>query len=366
MEMESIRNSRLVKMCLIFAGVWFFFRYLFNPAAPFIFAFLLITLCYPLLEHMQKRVPIKKKFLAVGIILPIILAMMGILWAVFILGCRQLEGLPGFCTQAGEQFQIFFHQCCCGLDGRFGWDSGRIERFVAERVTAAMDNIQIQVMPKLLASSYNCFKGLFSALGFLAVTCIAALLLEKEYVGIVDTLKKSKELRFVWAAVEGILSYIIPFLRTQGVLMLIISTLCVGGLSMAGIQGAVLFGILAGVLDVLPFIGTGVVLVPLAVWQLLNTQYTQMTVCLVLYAVCIVTRELLEPKLIGKRVGIAPVFMLLAIYGGVKLFGIGGIIKGPLALIAIVEIFKVTEKGPQFDEKDPLHYNDKIDFGKTR
>ena len=113
MEMESIRNSRLVKMCLIFAGVWFFFRYLFNPAAPFIFAFLLITLCYPLLEHMQKRVPIKKKFLAVGIILPIILAMMGILWAVFILGCRQLEGLPGFCTQAGEQFQIFFHQCCC-------------------------------------------------------------------------------------------------------------------------------------------------------------------------------------------------------------------------------------------------------------
>ena len=52
------------------------------------------------------------------------------------------------------------------------------------------------------------------------------------------------------------------------------------------------------------------------------------------------TRELLEPKLIGKRIGIAPVFMLLAVYAGVKLFGVGGIVKGPLALIVIYEIWK--------------------------
>ena len=48
----------------------------------------------------------------------------------------------------------------------------------------------------------------------------------------------------------------------------------------------------------------------------------------------------MEPKLIGKRMGIAPVLMLLAVYAGIKLFGMGGIIKGPLALIAICEIMK--------------------------
>ena len=358
MEMGTWRNSKLIRICLICAGVWFFFRYLFMLVSPFILAFLLITLCYPLLQRMQKHVPVRKKFLAAGMILPIIFIMMGILWLIFMLGCRQLEELPAFCTQAGRQFQTVFHQWCCGLDGRFGWNSGRIEAFVEDRVTAAMDNVQVQVMPKLLASSYSCFKSLFSAFGFLAITCIAAVLLEKEYVDIVDTLKKTKELHLVWAAVEGILSYVITFIKAQGVLMLVISVLCSAGLSVAGIYGGAAFGILAGVLDVLPFIGTGVVLVPLSVWQLLNGQYMRMAVCLILYVVCIVTRELLEPKLIGKRIGIAPVYMLLAIYAGVKLFGVGGIIKGPLALIAIMAIYKVADGGGvEFDEKESLDYD---------
>jgi len=91
---------------------------------------------------------------------------------------------------------------------------------------------------------------------------------------------------------------------------------------------------------VLPFIGTGVVLVPMALWQLLSGHYVRMAVCILLYIFCIVIREFLEPKLIGNRMGIAPVLMLLAIYMGIRLFGVGGIIKGPLALIVIYELNK--------------------------
>lgn len=356
--MKMLWNNKIIKICLIFAGVWFFFRYIFPLAAPFVFAFLLITLCYPLLERMQKKIPIKKKYLSVVIILPIILLMMGILWAIVIFGGRQLEGLPAFCTQVSEQFQVFFHECCGGLDGKFGWDGQQIENFVIDRMTVIMENVQVQVMPRFLSSSYNCFKGFFAAIGFLAITCIAAILLEKEYANIAADLKKSEELRLVWAVVEGVLSYIITFLKAQGVLMSIISVLCSVTLSVAGISGGIFFGILAGVLDVLPFIGTGVVLVPLSVWQLLNGQYIRMTVCLILYVVCIVTRELLEPRLIGKQIGVEPVLMLLAIYAGVKLFGVGGIIKGPLALIVIVEILKVLKKGhAEFDERESLDYD---------
>lgn len=363
MEHKTIWNHKLIKICFVFAGVWFFFQYLFTLVAPFILAFLMITLCYPLLQRMQKKIPIKKKFLAMGIILPVILLMIGILWAVMILGGRQLEGLPAFCTQVGEQFQLFFHQCCCGLDGKFGWNGQQIESFVVERMTVIMENVQVQVVPRILSSSYNCFKGIFSAIGFLAITCIAAFLLEKEYAGIVTGLKKSEELRLVWSVVEGVLSYVITFIKAQGVILLIISVMCSITLSVAGVPGGILFGILAGVLDVLPFIGTGIVLVPLSIWQLLNGEYVRMTVCLILYGVCIVTRELLEPKLIGQRIGVAPVCMLLAVYAGVRLFGVGGIIKGPLALIVIVEILKVintedsSKTQTEFDERESFDYD---------
>ena len=139
---------------------------------------------------------------------------------------------------------------------------------------------------------------------------------------------------------EGIISYLITFIKAQGIILIIISILCGVTLYFAGIAGGALLGLLAGCLDVLPFIGTGIILVPLSIWQLLNGRYIQMIVCIVLYGVCILVRELLEPKLIGKRMGIAPVLMLLAVYAGIKLFGMGGIIKGPLALIAICEIMK--------------------------
>lgn len=357
MSYDIIRNNKIIKICLIFAGVWFFFRYLFNLTAPFVFAFLLMTLCYPLLQRIQRHIPIKKKFLAAGIILPLILVMMEILWLIVILGGRQLQGLPAFFTQASEQIEIFFHQCCGALDGKFGWNGQQIESYVIEQLTLVLEDVQVQVMPRLLSSSYQCFKGLFAALGFLAITCIAAILLEKDYANIVAQLKKSKELRLVWAVVEGVLSYIITFLRAQGLIMLIISLLCSVTLSVAGIAGGILLGILAGVLDVLPFIGTGIVLVPLSVWQLLNGQYVRMTVCLILYVVCIVTRELMEPKLIGRHIGVAPVFMLFAIYAGVKLFGVGGIVKGPLALIVIIEILKVINSDAEFDKEESLNYD---------
>ena len=358
MDKVTLWNNKLIRIVFVFAGVWFFFRYLLTLAAPFLFAFFLITLCYPLLERMQKKIPIRKKFLAVGIILPLILLMMEILWAIIILGGRQLERLPAIWTQASEQIQFFFHQCCGRLDGKFGWKGQQIENFVIERMAAFMEDMQEQVMPRVLASSYQCFKGLFAAIGFLAITCIAAILLEKEYASIMAALKKSEELRLVRSVVEGVISYIGTFLKAQGVILLIISVLCSVTLGVAGVSGGILLGILAGVLDVLPFIGTGIVLVPLAIWQMLSGEYVRMTACLILYVVCIVTRNLLEPKLIGKQMGIAPVFMLLAIYAGVKLFGVGGIVKGPLALIVIVEILKVIKTDrAEFDERESLDYD---------
>ncbi len=92
-------------------------------------------------------------------------------------------------------------------------------------------------------------------------------------------------------------------------------------------------------MDMLPFIGTGLVLMPLAFWQILNGYYAKAVICVILYVVCALTREFLEPKLIGEKMGIFPVAILFSVYAGVKLFGVFGIVKGPLALITIYEIY---------------------------
>ena len=147
---------------------------------------------------------------------------------------------------------------------------------------------------------------------------------------------------------QGVLSYLLTFFKAQGVILFVIAVLCSVVLSVAGVEGGIFWGILAGILDMLPFVGTGIVLVPLSVWQLLGGHYVRMIVCLALYGVCVLTRELLEPKLIGRETGVAPILILFSVYAGLKLFGVGGILKGPLALIVIFEILKSRE---EFDER---------------
>lgn len=345
--MEWFWENKLIKGCAVTVFVWFFFRYLFSLAAPFFLAFVLVTLIYPLLERIQKKIPIRKKFLATLIVLPVLLLLSIALWAVFSFGLGQLQGLPAFCEKVERQVEAFFHQCCCQLDGRFGWEGERIERYVIEQMTVIMENVQIQVVPQLLASSYSCFKGIFGAVGFLAITCIAVFLLEKDYTRFVEWVKGEDSFRFLWVVLQGVLSYLTTFFKAQGVILLVIAVLCSVVLSVVGVEGGIFLGILAGVLDMLPFIGTGIVLVPLSLWQLLNGHYVRMIVCLALYGACALTRELLEPKLIGKETGVAPILVLFSVYAGLKLFGVGGIIKGPLALIVIFEILKNRK---EFDE----------------
>ncbi len=341
---EELWKNKLVKGCTVTVLVWFFFRYLFSLAAPFFLAFALVTMLYPLLERVQRRIPIRKKFLAALIVLPFLLLVSVALWAAFSFCVEQLQGLPSFCEKVQRQAEIFFHQCCCRLDGRFGWEGERIENYVIEQMTVIMENVQIQVVPQLLSSSYSCFKGILGTAGFLAITCIAVFLLEKDYTRFVEWVKGEESFRFLWTVLEGALSYLVTFFKAQGVILLVIAVLCSVVLSTAGVEGGILLGVLAGLLDMLPFVGTGIVLVPLSVWQLLNGHYVRMAVCLALYGVCVLTRELLEPRLIGKKVGIAPICILFSVYAGLKLFGVGGIVKGPLALIVIFEILKKREE----------------------
>lgn len=334
------KKNRLVRFGIITLLVYLFFRFIFALIAPFFLAFILITLFYPILQRIQKIIPMKKKFLAIGTMLLVLIFLAAVLWAFGYGNSIELGMITDFVEKTYDKLQLTLHNCCYSLDGKFGWNGYEIENFIVEKMTVIMENVQVQVIPRVLSSSYNCFKSIFAFLAFIFITLISAILLEKDYAAFMEWLKTSEDMSFVWKTLEGVLNYIITFVKAQGIILLVISVLCSSVLWAAGIDGSIFLGILAGFMDVLPFIGTGIVLVPTAIWQLFNGYYVSAAVCLFLYVGCIFIREFLEPKLIGDRLGIAPVLMLLGIYAGIRLFGVGGIIEGPLALIVIYELVK--------------------------
>ena len=106
----------------------------------------------------------------------------------------------------------------------------------------------------------------------------------------------------------------------------------------------VLVGILTGILDVLPFVGTGITLLPFMLWKFVNGEITRGVILLVTFLVAATARELLEPKLIGKRMNILPVLILLAVYAGVQVFGILGVFLGPFYLMLVQECYEKIYK----------------------
>lgn len=346
------QKNKLVRFIAVTLLVYLFFRYIFTLTAPFILAFVLITLFYPMLQRIQKKIPMRKKFLAVGVIFFFMLFLALIVWILGYNSSGQLDHITEFIYSVGDQMELFLHKWCYSLDGKFGWKGYEIENYLVDKMTIVMENVQVEIIPQVILSSYNCFKGLFRSVTFLFITLIAAILLEKDYAAFRNWLQSSQGISFLWKTLDGILSYLVTFFKAQGIILLVISILCSITLCIAGISGGVFWGILAGILDMFPFIGTGIVLVPIAAWQFINGNYLQMIVCLVVYVVCIFVREFLEPKLIGNHLGIAPVLMLLAIYVGIQLFGIGGILKGPLAMIAIYELMKEEPKSGDKEERN--------------
>lgn len=336
-------HNRVIRFVTVTLLVVLFFRFIFPLMSPFLLAFILITLFYPLLQKIQRKIPVKKKFLAIGILFIVLFFLALLLWMLGYNTTGQMERITDIVSGIYEQAGIWLHQFCYKLDGKFGWKSYQIESFLIERMTIMMQNVQAEIIPRALSSSYSCFKGLFAAVGFLFVAMIAAVLLEKDYASFYQWMKTSKDVAFCRKALEGVLTYLVTFLKAQGILFIIIGTLCSITFAVSKISGGIFLGILTGALDVLPFIGTGIILIPMALWQLICGHYGRMAVCLVLYVVCISVREFLEPKLIGKGLGIAPVLMLLAIFAGLRLFGVSGLIKGPLALIVIHELMKTDD-----------------------
>lgn len=130
------------------------------------------------------------------------------------------------------------------------------------------------------------------------------------------------------------------YAKTQTIILACISSTAALGLCIAAIREWYAYGILAGVMDFLPFIGTGIVLIPIGVICLIKGRIYSGIAVIATYLICVVIREVLEPRLLGNGLRFSPVAVLIAVYAGVLFYGIGGVVLGPVTLLIFVELGK--------------------------
>ena len=365
-------QRKILTVCAAGIGVYVGFQYLFPLFSPFLLAFCIVCFLNPWLNRMQKRTRIRKELLLALTLILAAAAALGILAALLQYAAGQagalVENWDGISGQVGGQLQIFFGDCCMFMEEHFGLDAGKVEQVILERAEIFIEELRVELVPNLMKESWWYGKKLISAAAFLGVSFIAALLLCRDYDGLMRRLGQKTGPEAGKSAgdsadngmdpdgsEEGILSTALKtaerifrlaaaYIKAQALSLLVIMGTACALLWLGRVKNALVLGFFAGILDALPFIGTGIILIPAALWQLVNGRPGLALWCLAVYMVCMGEREFLEPKLMGKRTGIYPVFMLLSVYAGVKLFGLSGILKGPLSLVVLLELFGRKER----------------------
>lgn len=115
------------------------------------------------------------------------------------------------------------------------------------------------------------------------------------------------------------------------------------GLLVLRVRFAPLFALLIALVDALPMLGTGTVLVPWSLLRFLDGDPAMGVGLLALYGVALTTRSLLEPRLVGKHMGLDPLLTLCALYAGYRLWGVLGMLLAPALTITAMELYTLAK-----------------------
>lgn len=345
--------QRVILYIMTSVSVLLALKYLLPYFLPLLVAFLIVLPLQHFCQRREKRAGKsnckrkagQKGFMAGGILFGLILivALIIVGLGTFLLTkARTIVQEADFWTDSMSQLLSSFS---AGIEDFFQIESGAVEQWIGERI-ADLSKCLVKSGDGLLSGSLRYLSVAGRVGTFVIVSFICVVLFAREIEGWQQGLLN---LAAIEPAIDHILSIILrigkklggmikTYLKTQTVILICISIAAVIGLYLGGTKEGWFYGILAGFMDFLPFIGTGIVLIPISVINFLKGRIGSGIIVLITYFVCVLIRELLEPRLLGNGLKFSPVAILISVYAGVIYYGIGGVILGPVTLLILVEL----------------------------
>lgn len=142
------------------------------------------------------------------------------------------------------------------------------------------------------------------------------------------------------AVIQDLKKAVFGFFKAQLTLISITFVIVLIGLWIIGIDYALTIALIIGFVDLLPYLGTGLIFVPWIIYLFITSNYSLVIGLSILYAVVLIQRQMMEPKILGTNVGLDPLLTLVALFVGFKLFGLAGLIIGPVAMVILGALYR--------------------------
>lgn len=335
---------------LIALGLWLGVRYLLPIATPFLLAALLALAAEPLVRSLQKHLHLPRT-VSSGIGVTVVLALtILLLLALCALLIRQLGVLAGVLPDLESA-------TLSGLDSLEIWLLG-----LAQNAPSGIRPILQHGVEGIFSDGSALLDSLTSRLLNLATSLLKALPDSALGLGtwVLATFMLSARLPMLRSWLHDRLPPVwkekyAPHLRTlkrtvwgwvlaQAKLVgITFGILCIGFFFLR-IEHPVLWAALTCLVDILPVLGTGTILIPWSIVCFLQHQTVRAIGLLALYGVISLLRSVLEPRFVGKQLGLDPLLTLLAIYAGYRLWGLGGMLLMPILAVIAVQFVLQAKK----------------------
>ena len=352
--MSKFWTRRLPIILVVIAGLWLGVRFLLPIATPFLLAALLAFAAEPLVYGLNKHFHLRRGIAAgIGVTVAILLTVL-LLLALCALLVRELGALAGVLPDL-ESTTI------AGLDSLELWLLG-----IAQKAPDGISPILVHGVEGMFSSGSAVLDGITSRLLNLATSLLKALPDSALGLGtwVLASFMLSARLPKIRAWFHGHLpkawhETYQPYLQTlkktvSGWLLaqakLVGVTFCILtiGFLLLQITHPILWAVATCLVDILPVLGTGTVLIPWSVVCFLQGDSLRGIGLLAIYAVVSLFRSILEPRLVGKQLGLDPLVTLLAIYAGYRLWGLPGMLMAPVLAVVAAQVFLQAKNNLSF------------------
>ena len=143
---------------------------------------------------------------------------------------------------------------------------------------------------------------------------------------------------------DDLMKGIVGFMKGQIIISAVTFIFLGLGLTVIGVALPFLIALGITIFDLLPVLGSGAVMIPWAVISLIAGNTATAAGLAALYLLLTIARQLLEPLIIGKKIGVRPLYTFLSGILGSLIFGPIGLIAGPLTAVLVTSVCRIVRK----------------------
>ncbi|BBF44541.1 predicted permease [Lachnospiraceae bacterium KM106-2] len=311
------------------------FRFMLPFLFPFIVAYLLARIVKPVAIFLRKRFHLPL-ILGSTIAIVFLFALIGSI--VYFLGRALFGQLISFIQDIPIYQNVIYAKlakiCCC-MDKMLGYSAGSVQTVVWDNINQGFMVVQENLMPFITTQTMTVVTKVLEIGTFVLIVAISVINLVPDFDSISERYRKTVIYQVIHPITGKLASVGYAYVKTQSIIMSVNAVILFAGFLIIKNKYALLAAIGIAFMDAFPIIGSGLFLIPWAIISLLSKKVFVAAMLISLYGLCELVRQLLEPRLLGNRLGIKPIFSIMAMYVGVDLFGVVGFLLGPLALVIL-------------------------------